>query len=301
MATAQSSPPFTPLTLAVGHHRVEVVPEEGGRIARFYTNQPHGETIDWLRPLTHLPDGRLLGGCFALWPYANRIDHGHFHHEDRSVHLPAHALSAPHSLHGVGWLQPWDCITQHSDHLHLRQVTDPSTLHWPWHAQADQHITLTDTALTLRLCITNRDPRPMPTGAGFHPYFPLESLKFVHSDTKAYWSLSPDHLPLSLEEVDTNHSFNTPRAFDDFYVDTLYEGWSGNAQISRQDTPKNLRLSVDPAGEFLHIFRPQGRDFFCLEPVSHRPNAHNQPEDSSLIDLHQGDQLSFSMTLTIES
>jgi aldose 1-epimerase len=39
----------------------------------------------------------------------------------------------------------------------------------------------------------------------------------------------------------------------------------------------SLRLEAGPALRHLQVYTPPGQDFFCVEPVSHMPDAINHP------------------------
>jgi len=54
---------------------------------------------------------------------------------------------------------------------------------------------------------------------------------------------------------------------------------------------------------WLHIYAPPGEDFFCVEPVSHRPDALNaaDPAAEGVRVLAPGKSHSIAMTLEVEA
>ncbi|WP_255245609.1 hypothetical protein [Sphingobium sp. D43FB] len=45
-----------------------------------------------------------------------------------------------------------------------------------------------------------------------------------------------------------------------------------------------LRLTLTASGaDWLHVYRPPGSDAFCLEPVSHMPDALNRADGMAIV------------------
>ena len=55
-------------------------------------------------------------------------------------------------------------------------------------------------------------------------------------------------------------------------LDNCFTGWNGEARIP------GPRIHADGIFGNLQVFTPAGADFFCVEPVSHVPDAINRPE-----------------------
>ena len=50
------------------------------------------------------------------------------------------------------------------------------------------------------------------------------------------------------------------------------------------DRGDGIRLTLTAEdSDWLHVFRPPAGDFFCLEPVSHMPDAINRPEGMAML------------------
>ena len=110
-------------------------PARGGAVTRL----SHAGR-DVLRPAGPGSGPPLDTGCFALLPFANRIDRGRFRHQGREVNLPALDAFAPHALHGEGWLRPWQVDREDRDEISL--VCRHTAADWPWDWVARQTVSL---------------------------------------------------------------------------------------------------------------------------------------------------------------
>jgi aldose 1-epimerase len=89
------------------------------------------------------------------------------------------------------------------------------------------------------------------------------------------WLATPDMLPDREAPADALGDWAAgARVSADVLIDNVYGGWDGPAVVTRGD---GLRLTIRATGApFLHVYRPPGEPFFCLEPVSHLPDAINR-------------------------
>ena len=62
----------------------------------------------------------------------------------------------------------------------------------------------------------------------------------------------------------------------DKLIDNCYTGFRGRAEIFEGPRMTHA-LRASPDCHWLHIYVPQGEDFFCAEPVNHMPDPFNQP------------------------
>src|SRR5690348_15278151 len=103
------------VVLAAGELRLVLAPAAGGSIAAFTREWQEGgrrRELHWMRPATasglaaHNP---LDMASFPLVPFCNRIRDGRASFEGREIRFPPNhpGMDAPHPLHGIGWLLPW--------------------------------------------------------------------------------------------------------------------------------------------------------------------------------------------------
>lgn len=77
-----------------------------------------------------------------------------------------------------------------------------------------------------------------------------------------------------------------------------YDGWNGKASIDWDDG-RSLQLAGSGFG-VLHLFRPQGQDYFCLETQSHVSGAMGWPggTDYGIVALAPGASMAASLMLS---
>jgi aldose 1-epimerase len=79
--------------------------------------------------------------------------------------------------------------------------------------------------------------------------------------------------------------------------DNCFDGWKGPARIRDEKFSLQLSSSLDR----LVVFTPQDREYFCVEPVSHVPNAIHMadPAAHGLRTVAPGEALEASMNLEV--
>ncbi len=170
---------------------------------------------------------------------------------------------------------------------------------WPWSFRGEQRFDLTSEGLTVALSLTNTDTTPMPAGLGLHPYFVRRPGIGLSFNSTGVWLADETQLPVKHAAPDALFDWRDgPQVDDAPFVDNAYSGWDGVATI--RDPLATIRLSASANATGVHVFAPRGEDFFCVEPVTHRPNAINAPaaEATGVLALAPGETAVVSMTLT---
>lgn len=236
--------------------------------------------------------------CFPLVPYGNRIGGNGFAFSGRRYELKPNTAADPLCLHGDGWLGAWELLSRSDAHLTLGYF-HPESLGSPFVYDAEQQFRLTENAVSISLVVTNRGKQPMPFGLGFHPFFPRTPKTRLRASAKRIWSERVGHLPDTPGPIPIALGFTDGNTLPDQWMNNAYDGWDGTATI---DWPE-LDLSVDvhtegPFGRFM-IYSPNAKaDFFCFEPMTHLPNAHNfSGVGGGLVALNPGQSLVATMIL----
>lgn len=268
-ATAQRPAPALPeiVTVSSGPLSLGIVPDIGGSIARFTGLYEHG-IVDWLRPASDDALARRdpLGmGSFPLIPFCNRIRDGRFTFAGTAVHLPANYGYSRHAIHGDAWQRPWTVAERSAEAVTIACEHRPDA--WPFHYAARQTYALEDGGLTVRLCVENRGPKPMPLGLGHHPYFPRTAGTTVTAEVDAIWSTDAEVMPTVLERTWVTERLAAGLRVDDADLDNNFTGWNGTAVIRWPERRAVLRMTAPDPLRFLVAYTPAGADFFCLEPV----------------------------------
>lgn len=234
------------------------------------------EGVDILRPAPPGAAGPLQMASFPLVPYANRIAHGHFRFDGRDARLPLNFGDHPHSIHGLGWTASWTVAALEEDRALLAHRHEGSD-GWPWPYEARQLVQVTSDTVEMSLAIRNLADDAMPAGLGFHPYFCADEATMLRFDAQSLWLSTPDMLPDREVAADAlgDWSAGGP-VIGESLIDNAYGGWNGRAEVVRGDGTR-IGLTTDGA-PWLHVYRPPRSRDFCLEPVSHMPDAINRAE-----------------------
>lgn len=288
--------PADALSLRAGDLEAVLWPSLGGRVAALHTlGGP-----DWLEPIpADLPQDQALlsGGCYPMAPYCGRIDHGRFAFEGRAVALPPHPISAPHSLHGIAW-QTSFVGARLSENTATMTLDHPGGGGWPWAFSLVQTVRLTADALDIAMAITNADTASQPVGLGFHPFFPRREGVELTFNAERHWRLGPTLAPIAAEAVPERMDFARPRAVVEGF-DDIFSGFDGAGRIAWPYGAAAMSASRNMGDATL--FSPRGRPFFCFEPISHVPNAHNRDGMPGLAVLQPGEALEVEMRLRVSA
>ena len=281
------------LILEAGPMRLELAPEVGGAITALTS-----DGIPLLRPTAGDADDVLQTACFPLVPFANRIGQGRVAFGGRTTTLPPNLAGDPHPLHGEGWRGAWTVERATADHAVLAFAAAEAA--WPWSYVARQTFRLDPQGVTVRLEMVNTDAEPAPAGLGFHPCFPNAGRARLTAGVDGIWLT--DHELLPTRHVPNWFLADWRRGAEvagERLIDHCHTGWTGEARIDLEAA--SLRMTASPELGFLHVYAPPEADFFCVEPVSHRPDALNAPEPlaAGLRVLAPGETLSAEMRLEL--
>jgi len=244
--------------------------------------------------------------CYPLVPFGNRIRGNTFRFGGDVYCLSPNTDWDRHYLHGEGWRDEWSVEEQTDDSLSMTHAHDASCM--PYAYMSRQRFLLTDSGMELYLSVTNTGERPMPFGLGWHPYFPMTPLTTLQTQTGKMWTEEEGWLPGAPVALPPELDFSTPRGLPAHWVNNAFENWSGSAVVSWPERGTALRITADPIFSTMFLFVSDtafdpsyASDFFALEPMSHLPDGHNQPDLGGLTVLHPGETLQGAMRLELES
>lgn len=274
-------------------------PELGGSILRF---DFQGRPV--FRAAPDSTTAILDAASFPLVPFSGRIAGGQFQDAQRRISLPPNFPGRPvdpNTLHGQGWLLPWQVD-------HASDMSAALSLHhppgdWPWDYRAKQSFELHATGFTQQLRLTNLDARAMPAGLGVHPFFPRNAQTLLVAQHRGEWQTTADGIPSQEVSEDRPVDWWNGAPVETRLVDTAYSGRSGDLSIVWPD--RDMALSIRPSDTLPHtvIYVPPGKSFFCVEPVSHIPNAHNagSPHEQGLVELKSGEIFEATIDFSVET
>jgi aldose 1-epimerase len=293
------------ITLRAGETYLTISPGAGGSIARFW-GQRGGRTIEWMRPTPAAALQRrmpLAMSCFPLVPYSGRICDGRFTFRGHEVVLPLNFLPEAHSIHGHGWLVPWRVI--HADESLCAIEYHHRADDWPWQYRAAQDFILEPDHLRLEMSLTNEGPGPMPAGLGPHPYFVRTPQARVTAGISRMWLDEAETMPTRPIEPPARCDLRRGVQPATTVMDNCFSGWDRKAVIEWPEWRARLLMSADAPLDFLVVYTPAQQDYFCVEPVSHAPDAVNNVNagrtDTGFRVLEQGETLRVAVRFDVEA
>ncbi len=309
----------TTLTLRHNAHTLVLVPSLGGAVASWTlaadpnTQRPEFEVWRKWDGIAH-PNSPLSNAIASmpLVPWCNRIGNGGFVTHNNGTptnhYLSPNCPTEELPIHGDGWLQAWQTKGFHVNPQSTTCKLGLTSLHHqgnPFHYEAIHTFTLTDAGLKQTLTVTHLGDAPLPYGLGFHPWL------YRNEHTNIQWEHGEVGKAVHIQRLFAQVSSNENGFGMSTLVDDCFPNWQGTAQIDWLDL--GLRLTAKLCADttvnkdkdkdkesrhfntklpaFLHIYRPERGNIFCVEPVSHSVNAHHKNPES-LTTLHKGDSLS---------
>lgn len=282
---------------SLGDWKLSARPEMGGALTALCY---HG--VDVLRRQTdescHSP---LETSAFAMVPYSGRIRDGQFNHRGRRLELPANFQPEPHAIHGLGWTSAWREDQRTSASLSFVYQHDGSV--WPWAFDAQQTFSAEGGTFSVHLALTNTSSEPMPAGIGWHPYFPDAASAALTAPVTAIWQRDADGIPIRPRELDDSEDLRTGKPVCSLSLDDCFSVKAAPVEIAWPDRGLSLKMEAVGAGGFLVVYTPAGQSFFCVEPVSHIPDAVNsafEPHLTGYQELPPEGVLSLTIRLAVE-
>ncbi|MBS0437670.1 MAG: aldose 1-epimerase [Proteobacteria bacterium] len=245
--------------LHAGALRLALRPDLGGCIAGLWHREtPILRSVEPVELATAWPSG-----CYPLVPYSNRIGYARFRWKGHDFTTRPNFGESPHSIHGVGWMRPWERVSSSAVEVVLRH-RHAADADWPFAFEASQYFTLTPQSLHVEMVVTNLAEVAQPVGLGWHPYFPKRARSRLHIELAERWDGDATGLPVRKVAQPGIDAGVAHLAFDN-----CFDGWHGAARIRDERFSLQLSSSLDR----LVVYTPPEKDYFCVEPVSHVSNA----------------------------
>jgi aldose 1-epimerase len=216
----------------------------------------------------------------------------------------------PHAIHGVGWQRAWSVVARSASGVRLGLAHDAhgeGRRAWPWSFHATHTLELAahdDGSATLQATLTleSRADEPFPFGLGWHPYFPKPAGTRLRFRAASVWRNDPTQLPVAREPVPPPWRFDVSRTLEGIVLDNVFNDWEGRSELIHPGAAR-ITLDADRACGGLVVYAPEGRDFVCLEPVTHETDAFNRAArgavDTGMRVLAPGAAFSCTMRLAV--
>jgi len=254
-----------PIGLTAGDWSATLLPERG---AAFAALTFRGRDV--LRPIAPGGDPTAgFHGAFLMAPWTNRLDGGRFVLDGIEHRMPINRPAEGNALHGF--------VREHAWHVEsaedARATLTCAAARAPFDVVARLEVALSEAGLALSLALRNAGPMAVPMGIGWHPFFARPRGTRLAFGARTVFGRAARGLAVG------------PRASAGLRgadavlegLDTHFAGWDGSATIA---WPDGTCFVLEAAGAWsrnLQVFAPRGGDVLCVEPVSHAPDAVNNP------------------------
>lgn len=289
------------LELAAAGYRVRVDPDVGGAILTAEWARPDGTALAVLEPRTEAL-APFKAGCFAMIPFANRIDHGRFSFEGQTFQFPVNHPEEDMAVHGFSRERPWQVEEQAERGVVLTQAFQADGN--PYRYRARQEIELSEAGIRVTVSVRNDGETALPFGIGLHPWFPKTEQTTLAFRSAGVHDRDARSLPVAPLTQRPEFDPENPAALGQYpWFDGCFTNWKPrSAVIAWPERGAALTVTAEGAFRHLHVFVPDNRPVVCAEPVSHLPDAISRPElgvDCAMDILQPGAILSGTMTLSV--
>lgn len=272
------------------------VSEQGGAVVDGRTS----DGLPFLRPYRGSEDAFdvLQCACFPLVPLGNRVEGNSFDMGGRRYRFEPNT-EEPFYIHGDGWLGRWKVEEKSGAGITLSFVQEEPGQS-PHVYRAMQSITLDGATLRMKLSVQNCGTEPLPFGIGLHPYFPRSAGTKLAAPASSWWTEAADYLPKVQEPVPEMADFSRLRALPARRLNNCFEGWTGKAEVVWPEIGLGAKIAADPLFSRYMLYAPEeDLAFFCLEPMSHAPNALAMAGPEGLHVLSPGETLSGDFSISV--
>ncbi len=256
-----------------------LAPEEGGCVTHLTWQ---GRQV--LRPVLPATSARPFDArdfaAFPLIPFSGRIEKGRMQIGGKCIDLAPNMAPEPHAIHGHGWQTAWQVAHRSEDMACLNYSYEDGDWPWPYHAQ--QIFQLLPDGIVLRLELTNLGGSDMPAGIGWHPYFP-RAHAHLSLPSQALWPSGKQGLDRAPIALTPRTQLQKMRRVSDLQLDNCYDVGEGPFHMLWPEY--SVAIRPDPVFGKAIVYIPDAEPFFCVEPVSHAPNAVNAKLDAATTGL----------------
>jgi aldose 1-epimerase len=229
----------------------------------------------------------------VLLPWPNRIDHGKYTFEGKTLQLPLTEPALQNASHGLTrWLN-WHAAS-HEAHRLVMEIVIHAQPGYPFVLALQVSYTLTASGLEVQTTAHNIGAVPLPYGAGYHPYLTVgtETINpaILHVPAHSYFRTDERSIPiLPPASVDgTPFDFRAPRPIGETMLDTCFtdlipdtDGFT-RVRLSAPDGQPSVTVFMDASHQFVQIYSgdtlpdtARRRRGLAIEPETCAANAFN--------------------------
>ncbi len=255
------------ITLKNTFFSVGILPEVGGALSFF-----KAQNTDILRPCSATETEANNSALFVMAPYSSFIANNTFTYFGITRKLFPNSPISKCALHGDIWRSKGEVVFQSSDKVQLKFIhTKDKGFPFPYTFYLTY--SLNDQGLEISFKLENNSALPIPYGFGIHPFFVKDkSTKIMYNSTHV-WYRGDDPILGHPYRVPKELDFNEAKSLPRENLDISVGGWNGTAQITTDRYA--VQINTDSSFRHLILYSPKNKNFYCLEPTTHTPDAFN--------------------------
>jgi aldose 1-epimerase len=282
----------------------------GGALKKLSVNK-----IDIVPPTEgHTPN--RYGDGIVLAPWANRINHGQWTHEGKTLQLEVNEKDLDNALHGLVGTANFEITKQSESSVTLQTKVDP-TAGYPFELLVSVTYELTAAGIKTTHTAQNIGVEKAPYMVGTHPYFqisgtPTEELEFK-TDARSVDLVDERKIPIGkLAILGTDYDLSDWRKLKDCNFDHGFGNLNRDAKGHGHHylrSPKGEVLDIWQSAEMTYtfIFTPDfyvnnadstPRHAIAIEPQTAPANAFNSKEDLIWLEPNQVHSASWGAELS---
>ncbi len=280
-----------------------ILPETGASIA-YGRVHIGGAARELLRTTAEADyDSASKTSSFIMMPWCNRIKDGILSFGGVEYQLRAEKDDGT-ARHGDVRKRAWDVVSADALHILLRlDSTRYADMNWPFRFTGEAEYRLDGRDFAWRLSLRNDDPRSMPGGFGYHPYFVREP-KAVEIPCDSMFELV-DYLAVAPPvPVSAALDFRAAKPLGTTPYNDLLTGRRGDQPSRLIYDDFEIVLRSDPLFRHQLLFAPEGEPFYALEPMSNASDGFNLYQRglaaSGVFVLAPGETISAEVRLTVQ-
>jgi aldose 1-epimerase len=251
-----------------------------------------------------------------LLPWPNRLADGRYTFDGQDFQLPVDEPVRNNASHGLSrWLN-WQVADQAADRVRMELVIHPRP-GYPFALELAIAYSLGPGGLTVRTSARNVGQRPLPFGAGQHPYVTIGTAlvdsAILHLAAHARLELDAQRrLPTGtlLPVAGTEFDFRTARAIGPLVLDECFtapdRGDDGLARVSLSDplTQREVSMWMDGGYRYVQVFSGDSlpparrRRGLAIEPMTCPPNAFRTGSDLIMLQPDETRSLAWGLVPT---
>ncbi len=268
--------------------RARIAPEIGANILSWEMLAGNDQWQHILEPfdIRTFEENNSVSGIPILAPYCGRLGLN----QSGAFSFAGISYREPHGRHGFLRHCAWEVEKHDMSMVCLVCVLDRRSKagEFPYYIKYEYSIFLTEDSLKLKLDCTGLADNDQPISIGWHPYFlaPRPCKVMIDAEYKLELDNNPEPVPTTkFTKLEDTERLTPPRLLrpDEHWDDILVLRDSPDGSLAQIRSGQiELCVEADRASfPFMQLYTPVGRDSVCLEPLSHAPNAFNNPIQNS--------------------